>query len=139
MVASMPDGERDTITESLGVQPVEIDSALVSACHRQRYYWTNLPVGRLSPLHCMASISLHFQVSYDHVGLLHILYFLLRDICIATFRKSCVCVVSRKPFEYVSFWSRLLQIPHNFSSKIFECNSLDELRCTKHLTSLKDS
>merc|ERR1711904_225367 len=43
-VASMPDGERDTITESLGVQPVEIDSVLVSACHRQRYYWTNLPV-----------------------------------------------------------------------------------------------
>eukprot|EP00413_Alexandrium_margalefii_P025682 CAMPEP_0204554280 /NCGR_PEP_ID=MMETSP0661-20131031/27983_1 /ASSEMBLY_ACC=CAM_ASM_000606 /TAXON_ID=109239 /ORGANISM="Alexandrium margalefi, Strain AMGDE01CS-322" /LENGTH=194 /DNA_ID=CAMNT_0051561341 /DNA_START=15 /DNA_END=596 /DNA_ORIENTATION=- len=40
----MPDEDRDAITSCLGVEPVEIDSALVSACHRQRYYWTNLPV-----------------------------------------------------------------------------------------------
>lgn len=46
-VASMPDSERDTITASLGVEPLDIDSALVSACHRRRYYWTNLPTTQL--------------------------------------------------------------------------------------------
>lgn len=34
---------RDTISEFLGVQPIYIDSALVSAQTRKRYYWTNIP------------------------------------------------------------------------------------------------
>jgi DNA (cytosine-5)-methyltransferase 3A len=33
----------DIITETLGVQPVKIDAALVSAQHRERLYWTNIP------------------------------------------------------------------------------------------------
>ena len=32
----------DIITEVLGVSPVMIDSALVSAAHRRRLYWTNI-------------------------------------------------------------------------------------------------
>eukprot|EP00928_Gymnodinium_smaydae_P000914 TRINITY_DN10334_c0_g2_i1.p1 TRINITY_DN10334_c0_g2~~TRINITY_DN10334_c0_g2_i1.p1 ORF type:complete len:425 (-),score=98.73 TRINITY_DN10334_c0_g2_i1:42-1316(-) len=48
-VASMPDSERDKISFCLGVEPQEIDSAVVSGCHRQRYYWTNLPVEPLQP------------------------------------------------------------------------------------------
>ena len=32
----------DIITEALGVSPVMIDSALVSAAHRRRLYWTNI-------------------------------------------------------------------------------------------------
>ena len=32
----------DVITEQLGVEPVFINSALVSAQNRQRYYWTNI-------------------------------------------------------------------------------------------------
>lgn len=34
---------RDKITEYLGVQPILIDSCLVSAQKRRRYYWTNIP------------------------------------------------------------------------------------------------
>jgi len=32
----------DVITEQLGVEPILINSALVSAQNRQRYYWTNI-------------------------------------------------------------------------------------------------
>ena len=33
----------DVITEQLGVEPIFINSSLVSAQNRQRYYWTNIP------------------------------------------------------------------------------------------------
>lgn len=35
---------RDIITSTLGVQPVEIDSAIFSAQTRKRLYWTNIPI-----------------------------------------------------------------------------------------------
>lgn len=34
---------RAQITKELGVEPILIDSALVSAQHRERLYWTNIP------------------------------------------------------------------------------------------------
>lgn len=34
---------QDTISEHLGVEPIEINSALVSAQNRKRLYWTNIP------------------------------------------------------------------------------------------------
>lgn len=34
---------REQITKELGVEPILINSALVSAQNRQRYYWTNIP------------------------------------------------------------------------------------------------
>lgn len=34
---------QDIISEQLGVQPIEINSALVSAQNRKRLYWTNIP------------------------------------------------------------------------------------------------
>jgi len=37
----------DVITEALGVEPVFINSNLVSAQNRQRYYWTNIPMNNL--------------------------------------------------------------------------------------------
>ena len=37
----------DVITEALGVEPVFINSSLVSAQNRQRYYWTNIPMDGL--------------------------------------------------------------------------------------------
>ena len=53
-VASMPDSDRDVISHELGVKPYLFDSAEVSPCMRQRYYWTNLDV---SPLpHCPKSL-----------------------------------------------------------------------------------
>ena len=42
-VASMKNSERDTISELLGVQPVTVNSNLVSALERNRHYWTNIP------------------------------------------------------------------------------------------------
>lgn len=34
---------QDAISEKLGVEPIMIDSALVSAQRRKRLYWTNIP------------------------------------------------------------------------------------------------
>lgn len=42
-VASMKATERDKISEILGVQPIMINSALLTAQSRKRYYWTNIP------------------------------------------------------------------------------------------------
>jgi len=42
-VASMTDESRDEITRQLGVEPIMIDAALVSAQERKRYFWTNIP------------------------------------------------------------------------------------------------
>ena len=42
-VASMSDEARDKMSEVLGVQPILIDAALVSAQERRRYFWTNIP------------------------------------------------------------------------------------------------
>ncbi len=47
-VESMDDEDRDIITEYLNVNPVMIDSALVSAQDRKRYYWTNINNGAIS-------------------------------------------------------------------------------------------
>ena len=42
-VESMSKEDKDTITNYLGVEPIMIDSALVSAQRRKRLYWTNIP------------------------------------------------------------------------------------------------
>lgn len=41
-VASMPKKDRDIITETLGVEPVEFNASLVSAQSRKRLFWTNI-------------------------------------------------------------------------------------------------
>ena len=40
---SMSDVIKGEITKALGVEPIHINSALVSAQRRDRYYWTNIP------------------------------------------------------------------------------------------------
>jgi DNA-cytosine methyltransferase len=42
-VASMPKADKAIITETLGVEPVMINAALVSAQSRKRLFWTNIP------------------------------------------------------------------------------------------------
>lgn len=42
-VASMTKENRDIISKALGVEPILINSALVSAQQRKRLYWTNIP------------------------------------------------------------------------------------------------
>jgi DNA (cytosine-5)-methyltransferase 3A len=43
-VASMRPADKDIISAELGVQPIMIDAALVSAQSRKRLFWTNIPV-----------------------------------------------------------------------------------------------
>ena len=40
---SMHNNIKEFITKQLGVEPILINSALVSAQNRNRYYWTNIP------------------------------------------------------------------------------------------------
>jgi DNA (cytosine-5)-methyltransferase 3A len=42
-VASMSNEDRNLITKSIGYKPIMINSSLVSAQQRKRYYWTNIP------------------------------------------------------------------------------------------------
>ena len=42
-VASMSQTAKDEITKQLGVEPIMIDAALVSAQSRKRLFWTNIP------------------------------------------------------------------------------------------------
>jgi len=42
-VGSMKNSDRDFISSLMGVEPIRINSALVSAQLRDRYYWTNIP------------------------------------------------------------------------------------------------
>lgn len=42
-VNSMKKSDRDEITRIIGVEPIMINSALVSAQNRKRLYWTNIP------------------------------------------------------------------------------------------------
>lgn len=42
-VNSMPKEDKDIITAELGVEPIMIDAALVSAQNRKRLFWTNIP------------------------------------------------------------------------------------------------
>jgi len=42
-VASMKQVDCDIISDALGVEPIMINSALVSGQMRKRYYWTNIP------------------------------------------------------------------------------------------------
>lgn len=43
-VASMKKADRDIISQTLGVEPIMLDSADFSAQMRKRYYWTNISV-----------------------------------------------------------------------------------------------
>lgn len=42
-VASMKNVDKDRISEIIGVEPIKINSALLTAQTRKRYYWTNIP------------------------------------------------------------------------------------------------
>jgi len=46
-VGSMKNKDKDIITQVLSVEPLKIDSNLVSAQDRKRYYWTNINVKEL--------------------------------------------------------------------------------------------
>ena len=49
-VASMKNDDRDFISETLGVEPIEINSATFTAQNRSRYYRTNIPTNIPQPI-----------------------------------------------------------------------------------------
>lgn len=52
-VVPSSDEDLKIMTECIGVEPILIDSGIFSAQNRERYYWTNIPLGKLpdeSPL-----------------------------------------------------------------------------------------
>ena len=46
-VASMTTENKDIITKYMGVEPIKINSDIVSAQDRERLYWTNIPLNKL--------------------------------------------------------------------------------------------
>ncbi len=48
-VGSMSAEVKEKISDMLGVQPLHINSSLLSAQHRNRYYWTNIPQEKNEP------------------------------------------------------------------------------------------
>lgn len=48
----------DMITETMGVNPISINSSLVSAQNRPRYYWTNIPFYEMPKDRCLTSLTL---------------------------------------------------------------------------------
>lgn len=65
---SMSAAIREQITRELGVEPICINSALVSAQNRQRLYWTNIP-GVEQPEDRGILLGDAFQVRNDDWGL----------------------------------------------------------------------
>ena len=58
---------RDIITDALGVQPIMINSRLVSAQNRPRLYWTNIPgIGIPEDKHLIPDDVLDVQYTYDY-------------------------------------------------------------------------
>ena len=60
--ASMSDEIKKCITEELGVEPIEIDSADFSAQHRHRLYWTNIPID----MNYIPSDKVFSDIEYEH-------------------------------------------------------------------------
>ncbi len=62
----------DIISKHMGVEPIKIDSALVSAAHRRRNYWTNIP-GVSAPADKninLSSIFSPYSARFNHKGVL---------------------------------------------------------------------
>lgn len=84
----IPSREEDlnTMTECIGVDPLLIDSAIFSAQSRERYYWTNIPLGELPE---ESSLVLK-DVMENNVNEK---YFYKKDFEIIYMKKTCLCRV----------------------------------------------
>jgi len=65
--ASMSDDIKEEITRQLGVEPIMIDSATVSAQSRKRLYWTNIP-SVVQPLHKGITVSDILEPGADEIN-----------------------------------------------------------------------
>lgn len=66
-VASMDDDQRDIITSYMGVEPIMIDAALVSAQSRKRYFWTNIPNVTIPSNHPGEKLTVRDILEVDYV------------------------------------------------------------------------
>lgn len=64
--ASMSNEIKNCISEELGCDPVEIDSADFSAQHRKRLYWTNIPVEKWAKKTILFSEILDMKTPYKY-------------------------------------------------------------------------
>ena len=66
-VASMPQKDKEIIIEALGVEPIMINAALVSAQNRKRLFWTNIPnVGQPKDRGILLQDILETEVEMEH-------------------------------------------------------------------------
>ena len=60
----MPQAAKDEISNLLGIQPIMINSSLVSAQNRKRYYWTNISVNSLPVDKCITIQDIIYDDDY---------------------------------------------------------------------------
>ena len=101
----MPAGCKDTITKELGVQPIQINSKLVSAQLRGRLYWTNIP-----NIKQPKDKGITFQSILEPGGY--------------TDRLKSRCITARNGYEKTTNWERLYRRYHEVGF-----NMLNPLLC----------
>lgn len=114
--ASMPKEAKETISQMLGVEPILINSALVSGQMRKRLYWTNI-VGVTQPAD--KGITLQSLLESGVVN-----------------REKSLCLVSRySGFNGTQAYLRRRYFGKNFGQAVFEGNATPE----EHKTAYKES
>ena len=111
---------QDIFSDMLGVQPVEINSALLSAQNRKRLYWTNWEFGQPEDKHIMLKDIVHeysdeLPIKYTERNMRH--YKDLNDkslCCTATMYKGAgnngMTLIFEKLQEYIVPFDKTLQI-----------------------------
>lgn len=64
--ASMSNDIKECISKELGCEPIEIDSADFSAQHRNRLYWTNIPVKQYEKSQLLFSDIVDYETKYKY-------------------------------------------------------------------------
>ena len=118
-VARMPQKDRDIITKEVGVQPIQINSSLVSAQLRSRYYWTNIP-----------NIT---QPEDKNIKLQSILEYGYTD------REKARCLTARNGYEKSTNWEKVYDRYHRvgFNTIVFNDPSFDWTKGIRHFTTLE--
>lgn len=116
----MPAGCKDTITKELGVQPIQINSKLVSAQLRGRLYWTNIP-----NIKQPKDKGITFQSILEPGGY--------------TDRLKSRCITARNGYEKMTNWERLYRRYHEvgFNTIVFLSPDCDWTKGIRHLTTLE--
>jgi DNA-cytosine methyltransferase len=117
---------QDIISNEIGVQPIKINSNLVSAQNRERLYWTNIPLGALEDKKIFIEDVLdeNFDIKYflkdKNVGLL------LKKISIQDAPKvACIDVYNKK--VKLDRKCPTLTLPHHNSIRLIQNGRIRKL------------